>query len=139
MQLWIVEHFHLYKKAPVVMNHNIWFFFKCYDSLIQVPFCEDESVQLFRVAFFRRDFFQNPYFSSSCFTPLHFKISTFVYKVRWFQVATYNFMAIQDFYYHFMQQSNWKWCGIFLVSSNFLALFRFSKENVNRCILDIAF
>ena len=73
------------------------------------------------------------------FTPLQFKISTFVYKVRWFQVATYNFMAIQDFYYHFMQQSNWKWCGIFLVSSNFLALFRFSKENVNRCILDIAF
>ena len=32
--------------------------------LVQVPFCEDESVQLFRVAFFRRDFFQNPYFSS---------------------------------------------------------------------------
>ena len=37
-------------------------FFKCYDSLLQVPFCEDESVQLFRVAFFRRDFLQNPYF-----------------------------------------------------------------------------
>ena len=38
-------------------------FFKCYDSLLQVPFCEDESVQLFRVAFFRSDFLQNPYFS----------------------------------------------------------------------------
>ena len=63
MQLWIVEHFHLHKKVPVVMNHNIIFFFECYDSLVQVPFCEDENVQLFRVAFFRRDFFQNPYFS----------------------------------------------------------------------------
>ena len=52
MQLWIVEHFHLHKKIPVLMNHNIWFFFKCYDSLVQVPFCEDESVQLFKVAFF---------------------------------------------------------------------------------------
>ena len=38
-------------------------FFKCYDSLVQVPFCEDESVQLFRVAFFQSDFLQNPYFS----------------------------------------------------------------------------
>ena len=34
----------------------------CYDSLLQVPFCEDESVQLFRIAFFRSDFLQNPYF-----------------------------------------------------------------------------
>ena len=24
MQLWIVEHFHLQKKVPVVVNHNIW-------------------------------------------------------------------------------------------------------------------
>ena len=32
---------------------------------MQVPFCEDKSVQLFRVAFFRSDFLQNPYFS--CF------------------------------------------------------------------------
>ena len=24
MQLWIVEHFHLHKKLPVLMNHNIW-------------------------------------------------------------------------------------------------------------------
>jgi hypothetical protein len=38
-------------------------FFKCYDSLVQVPFCEDESVQLFRVTFFQIDFFQNPYFN----------------------------------------------------------------------------
>ena len=30
---------------------------------IQVPFCEDKSVQLLRVAFFRSDFLQNPYFS----------------------------------------------------------------------------
>ena len=44
------------------MNHNIQKFFKCYDSLLQVPFCEEKSVQLFRVAFFRRDFLQNPYF-----------------------------------------------------------------------------
>ena len=24
MQLWIVEHFHLHKKVPVLMNHNTW-------------------------------------------------------------------------------------------------------------------
>ena len=24
MQLWIVEHFHLHKKVPVLTNHNIW-------------------------------------------------------------------------------------------------------------------
>ena len=28
-----------------------------------LPFCEDESVQLFRVAFFGRDLLQNPYFN----------------------------------------------------------------------------
>ena len=61
MQLWIVEHFHLHKKVPVLMNHNIWIV--CYDLLLQVPFCEDEIVQLFRVAFCRSDFLQNPYFS----------------------------------------------------------------------------
>ena len=33
----------------------------CKKSL-QVPFCEEKSVQLFRVAFFRSDFLQNPYF-----------------------------------------------------------------------------
>ena len=62
MQLWIVEHFFLHKKVPVVMNHNIWKKIICYDSLQQVPFREEKSVQLFRAAFFRRDFFQNPYF-----------------------------------------------------------------------------
>ena len=54
--------FFLHKKVPVVMNHNIRFF-KCYDLLLQVPFCEEKSVQLFRVAFFRKDFLQNQYFS----------------------------------------------------------------------------
>ena len=34
----------------------------CKKSL-QVPFCEEKSVQLVRVAFFRSDFLQNPYFS----------------------------------------------------------------------------
>ena len=57
MQHWIVEHFYIHKKVPVVMKKIIH-----YDSILHVPFCEDESVQLFRVAFFRRDFFQNPYF-----------------------------------------------------------------------------
>ena len=33
-------------------------------STIQVPFCEEKSVQLVRVAFFRSDFLQNPYFSN---------------------------------------------------------------------------
>ena len=32
----------------------------CKKSL-QVPFCEEKSVQLVRVAFFRSDFLQNPY------------------------------------------------------------------------------
>ena len=36
----------------------------CYDLLLQVPFCEDESAQLFRVAFCRSDFLQNPYFNA---------------------------------------------------------------------------
>ena len=34
-----------------------------YDSLVQVPFCEEKSVKLLIVEFFRRDFFQNPYFN----------------------------------------------------------------------------
>ena len=38
----------------------------CYDLLLQVPFCKDESVQLFRVAFCRSDFLQNPYSSRNC-------------------------------------------------------------------------
>ena len=35
----------------------------CYDSLLQVPFYEEKSVRLFRVAFFRSDFLKNPYFN----------------------------------------------------------------------------
>ena len=31
-------------------------------STIQVPFCEEKSVQLVRVAFFQSDFLQNAYF-----------------------------------------------------------------------------
>ena len=57
IQLWIVEHFHLHKKVPVLMNHNIFKKIICYDLLLQVPLCEDESVQLFRVAFCRSDLF----------------------------------------------------------------------------------
>ena len=60
MQLWIVEHFFLHKKVPVVMNHNIWKKIICYDSLQQVPFRE-------RVAFFLSDFLQNPYFRPSTY------------------------------------------------------------------------
>ena len=63
MQLWIVQHFHLRKKVPVVMNHNMWFFSNVMIHYYRYLFCEDESVQLFRVAFFQRDFLQNPYFS----------------------------------------------------------------------------
>ena len=33
--------------------------------VLQVPFCEEKSVQLVRVASFRSDFLQNPYFSWS--------------------------------------------------------------------------
>ena len=64
MQLWIVEHVFIHRKVTVVMNHKIQFF-KCFDSLVQVPFSEEKSVQLFRVAFFWRDFFQNPYLKVS--------------------------------------------------------------------------
>ena len=35
----------------------------CKKSL-QVPFCEEKSVQLVRVAFFRSDFLQNKYFKN---------------------------------------------------------------------------
>ena len=55
--------FFFIKKVPVLMKHlkkNV-----CYDSLLQVPFCEEKSVQLFRVAFFQSDFLQNPYFRIS--------------------------------------------------------------------------
>ena len=34
------------------MNHNIWKKIVCYDSLLQVPFREEKSVQLFRVELF---------------------------------------------------------------------------------------
>ena len=69
-------------------------FFKCYDSLVQVPFCEDESVQLFRVAFFRIDFFQNPYFSITKppKTPL------FVHETDRKKSVVYNFFATLNYY-----------------------------------------
>ena len=35
--------------------------------ILQVPFCEEKSVQLVRLAFFRSDFLQNPYFSEQIF------------------------------------------------------------------------
>ena len=41
----------LHKKVLIVMNHNIWK--KNNDLLLQVPFCDERSVQLFRVASFR--------------------------------------------------------------------------------------
>ena len=59
MQLCIVEHFFLYKKVPVALLSLQ----KGTFSTIQVPFCEEKSVQLVRVAFFRSDFLQNPYYS----------------------------------------------------------------------------
>ena len=62
MQLWIVEHFHLHKKVPVVMNHNLRFFQMLW-FISTGTLLWRWSVQLFRVAFFRMDFFQNPYFS----------------------------------------------------------------------------
>ena len=34
-------------------------------SNVKLPFCEEKSVQLVRVAFFRSDFLQNPYFRIS--------------------------------------------------------------------------
>ena len=49
MQLWISEHFFLHKKVPVVLYRYL-------------PFCEEKSVQPFRVALFRSDFLQNSYF-----------------------------------------------------------------------------
>ena len=53
MQFWIVEHFFLQRKVPVVKACCIHRY---------IPLCEEKSVQLFRVAFFRSDFFKNPYF-----------------------------------------------------------------------------
>ena len=39
----------------------------CKKYTVQVPFCEDKSVQLLRVAFFQSDFLQNPYFSGNLY------------------------------------------------------------------------
>ena len=39
--------------------------------VLKVPLCEEKSVQLFRVAFFRSDFLQNPYFSNVTSTENH--------------------------------------------------------------------
>ena len=58
MQLWIVEHFFLHKKVPVVMNHIIRYFQMLW-FITTGTFFEEKCVQLVRVAFFRRDFFQN--------------------------------------------------------------------------------
>ena len=35
------------------------------NRVIRVPFCDEKSVQLVRVASLRSDFFKNPYFSAS--------------------------------------------------------------------------
>ena len=84
MQLWIVEHFFLPKKVPVLMNHNIWknrtFWFITTGTYLFViwkdyAFCEEKSVQLFRVAFFQRDFLQNVIWAES----LHTSIQTDTY------------------------------------------------------------
>ena len=45
-------------------NHGFLKYGFC-KKTIQVPFCEEKNVQLFRVAFFHSDFLQNPHFSSS--------------------------------------------------------------------------
>ena len=49
-------------------------------QVLQVPFCEEKSVQLVRVASFRSDFLQNPYFStaSTC------AIFSFLHLCDWF-------------------------------------------------------
>ena len=63
-------------------KHTI--FFKCYDSLVQVPFCEDESVQLFRVAFFsKRTSFKIHTLASTFFLEYYFWNCTW----RWWQRA----------------------------------------------------
>ena len=50
------------------MNHNIRFFSNViHDTLVQIPFCEEKSVQLVRVASFQSDFLQNLYFRKSTF------------------------------------------------------------------------
>ena len=49
MQLWIIEHFFLHKKVPVVMNHYI--------RLFQMLWFISTGTFLWRVAFFQREFF----------------------------------------------------------------------------------
>ena len=41
---------------------------------IQVPFCEEKSVQLVRVAFYRSDFLQNPYFKGQLISKFPFGV-----------------------------------------------------------------
>ena len=60
----------LRKNAPL----NSWTLFSSQKgtcTVLRVPFCEEKSVQLFRVAYFGSDFLQNPYFSSSSSFPFY--------------------------------------------------------------------
>ena len=58
MQLWIVEHFHLHRKVPKLMKHNVW-------KNCMLWFITTGTFMWRWVAFCRSDFLQNPYFSQA--------------------------------------------------------------------------
>ena len=62
MQLWIVEHFFLWKNVPVLMNHNIWknhmFWFITTGTFLWRKKCSTSQSCIFP-----NDFLKNPYFS----------------------------------------------------------------------------
>ena len=65
LRAWTLKYGSCNKSLPKNANLNKWTLEKivCYDSLLQVPFSEEKSVQLFRVAFSGSVYLQNPYFS----------------------------------------------------------------------------
>ena len=72
-QLWIVEHFHLHKKVPVLMNHNIWkncmlWFITKYRYL----FVKMKMFNYSELHFAGVTFLQNPYFNKQALLELPF-------------------------------------------------------------------
>ena len=74
MQLWIVEHFFLHKKVPVVMYHNIQFFQICI------------MIHYYRYLFVKKKVFN--------YSELHFSEGTFykIHTLEWSSILSFWFL-----------------------------------------------
>ena len=81
MQLWIVEHFHLHKKVPVVINHNIQFF-----QTLWYIFLTRNFMNLLKYGFWKKSLLQNPTLNS---WTLFVKIKVFNYSELHFAEVTF--------------------------------------------------